>query len=298
MGINGGTGIVGSGAALGGSGIHINRGGVAPFVGLLDTYPNAGAAYSVRLLKSDYAGGLVEIAGYTTTPTFVENRAFLPDANNELSLASEDVGLTTTLGDWITDNSITEGYVRTWYDQSGNARNKQQITASIQPQIISGGSLITMSGKPSVQYDNDYFSNISGLEGNAAISSFLVQQSSDLFYVFLSDALAGNNYGYINQTSASATIFSFYGTPSFFVNGTLETPANRTAVNTLTSTGTPILRGEINASTSVWPSFGVFNYFGTTRYVGFTSEMIFYLSDKTADVAGISTEINSYYSIY
>jgi hypothetical protein len=27
MGINGGTGIVGSGAALGGSGIHINRGG-------------------------------------------------------------------------------------------------------------------------------------------------------------------------------------------------------------------------------------------------------------------------------
>jgi hypothetical protein len=27
MGINGGTGIVGSGATLGGSGIHINRGG-------------------------------------------------------------------------------------------------------------------------------------------------------------------------------------------------------------------------------------------------------------------------------
>jgi hypothetical protein len=31
MGINGGTGIVGSGAALGGSGIHINRGGEVPF---------------------------------------------------------------------------------------------------------------------------------------------------------------------------------------------------------------------------------------------------------------------------
>ena len=30
MGINGGTGIVGSGAALGGSGIHINRGGGVP----------------------------------------------------------------------------------------------------------------------------------------------------------------------------------------------------------------------------------------------------------------------------
>ena len=272
--------------------------GGAPFVGLLDLYPSAAAAYSVRLLKSDYAGGLVEVAGYTTTPTFVENRAFLPDANNELSLASEDVGLTTTLGAWITDNSITEGYVRTWYDQSGNARNKQQTTASIQPQIISGGILITMSGKPSVQYNNDYFSNISGLEGNAAISSFLVQQSSDLLYIFLTDALGGNNYGYINQTSTSTSLFSFYGTPSFFVNGTLETPANRTAVNTLTSTGTPILRGEINASTSGWPSFGVFNYFSTIRYVGFASEMIFYLSDKTADVAGINTEINSYYSIY
>ena len=61
MGINGGTGIVGSGAALGGSGIHINRGGVAPFVGLLDLYPNAAAAYSVRLLKSDYAGSAMEV---------------------------------------------------------------------------------------------------------------------------------------------------------------------------------------------------------------------------------------------
>lgn len=36
--------------------MNLPRGG---FVGLLDLFPNAAAAYSLRLLRKDYSGGLV-----------------------------------------------------------------------------------------------------------------------------------------------------------------------------------------------------------------------------------------------
>ena len=275
----------------------VSGGGAPAFSGLLDEYPSAAAAYSLRLLKSDFAGGLVEIAGYTTTPTFVENRTFLPDANNELSLTSQDVGLSTTLGAWITANSITDGYVRTWYDQSGNARDKVQTTASIQPQIIAASTILLSSGKPTVSYVSDYFPSVSGLEGNASISSFLVQESSDTQYVFVSEY--GNRHGLINIAGTSTVLTSAYGSPDYYIDGTLTVFADRTAVNTLLSTGNPILRAEINGETSSWSRFDILNYYlGAWKYTGKASEMIFYLSDKTADVSGINTNINDYYSIY
>ena len=42
------------------------------------------------------------------------------------------------------------GFVRTWYDQSGNARHLQQSTTSKQFQIVSSGVVVTLNGKPSM----------------------------------------------------------------------------------------------------------------------------------------------------
>jgi len=42
------------------------------------------------------------------------------------------------------------GFVTTWYDQSGNARNATQTTAANQPQIVSSGSLLTLNSKPKI----------------------------------------------------------------------------------------------------------------------------------------------------
>jgi hypothetical protein len=255
--------------------------GGAPFVGLLDLYPSAAAAYSVRLLKSDYAGSAMEVR--RSSDNALQDIGF--DANGDLDTAS----LLSFVG-------AGDGFVRTWYDQSGNARNKQQITASLQPKIISSGSILLSSGKPSIQYANSYFPSVTGLEGNAAISSFLVQESTDTQYFWISRF--NGQHGLANQVSTNTVLSSLYGTPDYYVNGDLTVPVDRTDVNTLLSTGIPVLRGEINGQTIGWASFDLFNYFSTFRYTGFASEMIFYLSDKTADVAGINTEINSYYSIY
>ena len=116
---------------------------LASFEGLLDLYPNAAAAYSIRLLSSTYSGALVRIR---KDPAGQPEKDFYPDENNELSLNSSDGG--TTLGSWIGSN---DGYVVTWYDQSGS-NDATQSSASAQPQIISGGSLITDNGKAAIEY--------------------------------------------------------------------------------------------------------------------------------------------------
>jgi hypothetical protein len=43
------------------------------------------------------------------------------------------------------------GFVTTWYDQSGNGRNAIQSTAGAQPRIVSNGALETQNGKPTIR---------------------------------------------------------------------------------------------------------------------------------------------------
>jgi hypothetical protein len=45
------------------------------------------------------------------------------------------------------------GFVTTWYDQSGNARNATQTTALSQPQIVSNGVIETQNGRPVLNPD-------------------------------------------------------------------------------------------------------------------------------------------------
>ena len=107
------------------------------FIGLLDTYPNAAAAYSVRALRIAYTGSAIRV-----------RRA----SDN----AEQDIGF-TVFGNLDTTAltsfcSGTNGFVTTWYDQSGNGRNALQPTAANQPQIVSGGTVLTENGKPCVNF--------------------------------------------------------------------------------------------------------------------------------------------------
>ena len=133
-------------------------GDLADFVGLLDDYPNAAAAYSVRLLSSTYSGALVRIRKDTGGQP---EKDFYPDENNELSLNSSDGG--TTLGSWIGSN---DGYIVTWYDQTENSLglDLSQSSASAQPQILSGGSLNVLNSKPSLNFDGSNWMNTVSLD--------------------------------------------------------------------------------------------------------------------------------------
>ena len=110
---------------------------------LLDLYPNAAAAYSVRKLRTAYTGNAIRV------------RRSSDNAESDIGFSGDNID-TATLTSFC---SGTNGFVTTWYDQSGNGRNATQTTAGNQPQIVSSGSVILENGKPALQFDgsNDGF---------------------------------------------------------------------------------------------------------------------------------------------
>ena len=110
---------------------------------LLDLFP-ATVAYSLRKLRS---GQTIAIRVQRSSDNAEQDIGFV---GNELDTAS----LLSFCG-------AGNGFVTTWYDQSGNGYNATQTTQANQPQIVSSGVVITENGKPAIQFDgsNDVLSN-------------------------------------------------------------------------------------------------------------------------------------------
>ena len=151
--------------ALGASGqIYINSFtfGAAPAATLLlDDYPGAAAAYSLRLLRTAYTGNCIEVRRSNDNTT--SNIGF---SGNYLDTAA----LKTFCG----SNSC---FVRTWYDQSTNARNVIQTADNTrQPRIVNAGTIERRNGQCTVFFDgtNDVL-QITGLSSiTAPVTTFTV----------------------------------------------------------------------------------------------------------------------------
>jgi len=105
---------------------------------LLDLYSSAAAAYSVRKLRTAYSDSAIRVR--RSSDNTEQNIGFTALGNLDTT------ELTTFCG-------AGNGFITTWYDQSGNANNSIQTTAANQPQIVNAGSIILQNGKPSVQFD-------------------------------------------------------------------------------------------------------------------------------------------------
>jgi len=115
--------------------IHsFNRAG---FVGLLDQYTGAAAGYSLRKLS-------------VNTTNVVRVRRSSDNAEDDFTADEITDG---TLLAWVGITASDNGFVTTWYDQSGNGNNATQGTAANQPKIVNAGSLITSNGYTVIEYD-------------------------------------------------------------------------------------------------------------------------------------------------
>ena len=103
-------------------------------------------------------GKLVEVIYYESDQT--DNRTAI-EAN-----IGETYGITAIPA----ANDTVNGYVHTWYDQSGSGNDAAQTTASSQPKIVDGGSLVTGG----IDFDgvDDSFTLTSGLTINPSTSGF------------------------------------------------------------------------------------------------------------------------------
>jgi len=105
---------------------------------LLDDYPNAAAAYSLRKLDKDYTGSAIRVRR----------------SNDN---AEQDIGFTSS-GDLDTASLKTfvgagnNGFVTVWYDQSSSNKNIFNTTAAQQPTIIDLGTIQRQNNKPCIVF--------------------------------------------------------------------------------------------------------------------------------------------------
>lgn len=128
---------------------------------LLDMLPNftTSAAYSVRKLRKGYTGFAMRVRKQVSGTDPQGDVAF--DANGFVS-ANSLITITTAGGGYSVGNVVVfstfyagdDVYVRTWYDQSTAANHATQTTTADQPQIVSGGTLLTENTRASIEFRN------------------------------------------------------------------------------------------------------------------------------------------------
>jgi hypothetical protein len=252
---------------------------------LLDDYPNAAAAYSLRNLSSTYTGPLIRVRKDTT-------------GQPEMDIYGDYYGNLDTVGlkNFLNARS---GWVTTWYDQSGNNRNAVQNTGASQPFIVSSGVVQRIANKPTVVFlsASNFTVNFNGVS-NA--THFHVGQTSTLnsaSTIFLQgDA---NTKWYLPVSSGSSgAIYSNVGTPTTYFNGVLNTATTQGQLYT-NLINTNVIASITNANTSTWTGIN-FDLTGTSAYesIRFRSELIIYNSDQSSNRTGIENNINDYYNIY
>jgi hypothetical protein len=179
------------------------------FTGLLDLYPNAAVAYSLRRLRSGYTGSAIRVRRSSDN-------------------AEQDIGFVSNVLDTaslLTFVGAGDGFVTTWYDQSGLGLNATQTTAGVQPEIVLGGVLWTQNGKPAVRFlDN----NSGAILDRLIVPLFHINTQAYVAY-FWSYAMAVNGF-------FASLLYGFNGDRGFVSahNSTLRLPRTFTSRNVIT----------------------------------------------------------------
>ena len=278
---------------------------------LLDNYSGSAAAYSLRKLRYNYSSSAIRV------------RRASDNAEQDIGFVSNELD-TTSLASFC---SGTNGFVVTWYDQSGNSRNATQITTANQPKIYNSSTgVLLVNSKPSLFFDgsNDGLSHsaISGTKfASFTVSKFETQleiyqiiysskkSSGGLYSTFGASLLSYNNNTtmYFNTReggSVGDTItYSNPGTNQILFSAYNDGAGAGTSNMKLFANG--IEKGSLTNADPI--SFNASNYYdiGQERGVdpsslhGYIQEVIMYTSaDQSNNRIGIETNINSYYGVY
>lgn len=150
-------------------------------------------AFSVsRYLSSTYVGSSVvklrEDNGDTTSDFKIVNGALVTNDANEYTVAT-----------WLSNASATNAYVQTWYDQSGNGNDIQQLTNSYQPTYAASWT----NGRASVN-------NPSGQHFLTTVSSFTASNTAGVScYVACEEVNSGVIGGIFGDPNSSTFGLNF-----------------------------------------------------------------------------------------
>jgi hypothetical protein len=272
---------------------------------LLDLYPNAAAAYSLRKLRSAYTGACIRV------------RRSSDNAEQDIGFVANELDTAALLAFVGSGN----GLIVTWYDQQGS-NNLTNSTLIRQPIIVSSGVLQLSGGMSSIFMNKNVHFLTSTLSNLVALPvsifgavetislstnafgnvSFLVNGSTGGFQGRYEITASNTNYNLQrrnNSGTATAKALDAW-TPkrtlitALFASSDLSGRQDGNVYAGVSYSGTPFSPGssfyQLNHNIALNSTqLGI-----DAKYM----EVIIYHNDQTANAAAIEDNINNYYGIY
>jgi hypothetical protein len=213
--------------------------------------------------------------------------------DNRLAIEA-NIGETYSIAGIPAYANTVNGFVETWYDQSGNGKDATQLTAANQPKIVDAGNLVANG--------LGFFTN--DLLETASLGA---SQPITAFSVFTQDSASSTIYGSSGShaliTSSSNTISLNAGTALVSsASITVGTPALVSSLANSTSSFIFINGGNTTTgnagTTGITGSLKLGSTNSNRAMEGELQEFIIYNSDQTANRIAIETNINSHYDIF
>jgi hypothetical protein len=264
---------------------------------LLDNFPNSRVAYSLRKLRSAYSGSAIRV------------RRSNDNAEQDIGFSLEGYLDTTALLSFV---GVNDGFVTTWYDQSGNGFNAVQTTSSRQPLIVSSGILNVLNGQPTLIFNGtSHCFQAASVALQTFVMPFVVARSTTGGkQYFEHSANSNNNDGMFFAGTfvaawnfrRSTTHFGQSGNADWTGLGQVLASMTYDGVGTVyrnsvfitNSTGGGTARPNTTVTTAL--NIGSRNQ-SSTFYNGEMQEFVIYNTDLGTRL-GIETNINRYYNIF
>ena len=251
-------------------------------------FSGAAAAYSVRCLT---ANGPAALCMKVRRDSDDETKNIGFDSNGDLDTAA----IAAHCGS-------ANGYVDTWYDQSGNGHHATQSDTTKQPQIYNGSSVITENGRPALDGN-----------GSSTLSTGRNYASTFSAYAVVHAPSDATGYTYSGTNERGLLTIPNFGGSAYRVQissgtGLQVQPAGDAPAHNLVSAvyngtsstihhqGSLVASGDAGSDSVTNMqlfSRGAFNH--TTNLA---SEIIFYESNHSANRTAVESNINAYYSIF
>ncbi len=294
-------------------GIVSSSGGSVPL--LLDIYSGASAAYSLRKLNTAYTGYAIRV------------RRSSDNTSQDIGFVNGELD-TTSISNFVGANS---GYVSIWYDQSGNQKIGTQVSLVNHPYIVINGTLQTFNGKPSLFFDGaSRYLDCGYLNGGTKPTNYSTWISANFTDLNSTRCIlgSGNNSGegrttYNQFSISSSQSYKMFGCSGDNTNYRYWLTANSASLSSsylfeqhYKSNTSPYLgkfywnntlqtvsdwlggTAQQNSGTEFKTTIGRGGEFDGNYHLGYLQEITTYFSDQISNRTGISTNINSFYTIY
>jgi lysophospholipase L1-like esterase len=249
---------------------------------VLDRVPNAAVAYGLRRLRSAYTGAAIKV------------RRSSDNAELDIGFVGNELNVSALLNFVGSAN----GVIRTWYDQSGNAKNVSQGGTGGPPRIVTAGVLETLNSKPAALFSGGEVLFSGSLSVTQPMSQYTVAAPVSTTVRIMLGSTSGtnaffteNNLLKINNGTALASLMPAPINTAHVFSGLQSGASSLVAVNGAFNTGTTGSSGISGFELGSWQ-------LGTLGFSGRMAEILIYPAAHNANQRnGVENNLLSYYGI-